>query len=187
MLCPYNGYNTSTYITYTRYKPMKERIFVALDVETTGLQAGVDEIIEFAAVKFRGGEILERFSQLIAPRQPLPIKITRLTGITPGDLADAPRFNDVGGKIVSFIKSYPLVGHSISFDLKMLTSQGMSFSQPVYDTFDLATILLPQIAVYKLGAIADRLGIPHPADHRALNDAEVTAHVFTHLLGVIEA
>ncbi|WP_129631432.1 helicase C-terminal domain-containing protein [Candidatus Oscillochloris fontis] len=166
---------------------MKERIFVALDVETTGLQAGIDEIIEFAAVKFRGGEILERFSQLIAPRQPLPLKITRLTGITPDDLADAPSFNEVGGKIVSFIKSYPLVGHSISFDLKMLTSQGMNFSQPVYDTFDLATILLPQMAVYKLGAIAERLGIAHPADHRALNDAEVTAHVFNHLLGVIEA
>ncbi|EFO81456.1 DNA polymerase III, epsilon subunit [Oscillochloris trichoides DG-6] len=166
---------------------MKERIFVALDVETTGLQAGIDEIIEFAAVKFRDGEILERFSQLIAPRQPLPLKITRLTGITAQDLADAPHFNDVGGKIAGFIKSYPLVGHSINFDLGMLRAQGMNFTQPVYDTFDLATILMPQIAVYKLGAIADRLGIPHPDDHRALNDAEVTAHVFTHLLGVIES
>ncbi len=166
---------------------MKERIFVALDVETTGLQAGVDEIIEFAAVKFRNGEILERFDQLIAPHQPLPLKITRLTGITPQDLVNAPRFNDVGGKIASFIQNHPIVGHSIGFDLKMLQAQGMNFNQPVYDTFDLATILMPQIKVYKLGAIAEHLGIPHPADHRALNDAEVTAHVFTHLLGVMES
>ncbi|NTV62491.1 MAG: DEAD/DEAH box helicase family protein, partial [Oscillochloris sp.] len=165
---------------------MNERIFVALDVETTGLQAGVDEIIEFAAVKFRAGEILERYSQLIAPHQPLPLKITRLTGIRPEDLVGAPRFNEVGADIARFIKSYPLVGHSVGFDLGMLRAHGMNFSQPVYDTFELATLLMPQIPVYKLGAIAERLGIPHPADHRALNDSEVTAQVFTHLLGLIE-
>lgn len=165
---------------------MNERIYVALDVETTGLQAGVDEIIEFAAVKFRAGEIIERYSQLISPRQPLPLKITRLTGITPEDLAGAPRFNEVGAAIARFIKSYPIVGHSVGFDLSMLRAQGMSFSQPSYDTFELATLLMPQIPVYKLGAIAERLGIPHPDDHRALNDSEVTAQVFTHLLGLID-
>ncbi|MBX0327209.1 3'-5' exonuclease, partial [Oscillochloris sp. ZM17-4] len=165
---------------------MNERIYVALDVETTGLQAGVDEIIEFAAVKFRAGEILERYSQLVSPRQPLPLKITRLTGITPEDVASAPPFNQIGADVARFIKSYPLVGHSISFDLGMLRAQGMAFSQPVYDTFELATLLMPQISVYKLGAIAERLGISHPADHRALNDSEVTAQVFTHLLGLID-
>ncbi|NTW97796.1 MAG: DNA polymerase III subunit epsilon, partial [Oscillochloris sp.] len=164
---------------------MNERIFVALDVETTGLQAGVDEIIEFAAVKFRGGEIIERYSQLVAPRQPLPLKITRLTGIRPEDLVGAPRFNEIGADVARFIKSYPLVGHSVGFDLGMLRAQGMSFSQPAYDTFELATLLMPQISVYKLSAIAERLGIPHPADHRALNDSEVTAQVFMHLLSLI--
>ncbi|MEI7769774.1 MAG: helicase C-terminal domain-containing protein [Chloroflexales bacterium] len=165
---------------------MNERIYVALDVETTGLRAGVDEIIEVAAVKFRGVEILERYSQLVSPRQPLPLKITRLTGITAEDVAAAPRFNEVGADVARFIKTYPLVGHSVGFDLGMLRAQGMSFNQPVYDTFDLATLLMPQIPIYKLGAIAERLGIPHPADHRALNDSEVTAQVFMHLLGLID-
>ncbi|MEI7643131.1 MAG: helicase C-terminal domain-containing protein [Chloroflexales bacterium] len=164
---------------------MNERIYVAIDVETTGLQPGVDEIIEVAAVKFRGGEILERYSQLVCPLQPLPLKITRLTGITAEDVATAPRFSAVDAGVARFIQSYPLVGHSIGFDLGMLQAQGVSFSQPFYDTFDLATLLMPQIPVYKLGAIADHLGIPHPADHRALNDAEVTAQVFAHLLGLI--
>lgn len=164
---------------------MNERIYVALDVETTGLQAGVDEIIEVAAVKFRGTEILDRYSQLVAPFQPLPLKISRLTGIKPEDLASAPRFNEIGSDIAQFVKSYPIIGHSVSFDLTMLCNQGMSFNQPVYDTFDMATLLMPQIAVYRLSAIADRLGIPHPADHRALNDAEVTAQLFNYLLGLI--
>lgn len=166
---------------------MNERTFVAIDVETTGLVTGVDEIIEVAAVKFRGGELLERYSQLVRPRQSLPLKITRLTGITPEDVASAPRFNEIGAEVARFVKSYPIVGHSVSFDLGMLRAHGMSFNQQVYDTFDLATLLMPQAPIYKLGALAERIGIPHPEDHRALNDAVVSAQVFTHLLGLIEA
>jgi DNA polymerase-3 subunit epsilon/ATP-dependent DNA helicase DinG len=167
---------------------MTERIFVAIDVETTGLQAGVDEIIEVAAVKFRGnGEIIERYSTLVQPRQALPLKITRLTGITPADVAAAPRFNAVGADVARFIKTYPIVGHSVNFDLRMLREQGMNFTQPVYDTFDLATLLLPQAPIYKLGSLADGLGIAHPADHRALNDAEVAAQVFVKMLERINA
>ncbi|MFV9503141.1 MAG: helicase C-terminal domain-containing protein [Oscillochloridaceae bacterium umkhey_bin13] len=164
---------------------MRDRIFVALDVETTGLVPHVDELIEVAAVKFRGNEILETFNQLIQPRQALPLKITRLTGIRPEDVANAPRFNQVGAAFAGFLKSYPLVGHSVNFDLSMLRAQGMNFSQPAYDTFELATLLLPQAPIYKLGALADRLGIEHPDDHRALNDALVTAQVFGHMLDLI--
>jgi predicted DnaQ family exonuclease/DinG family helicase len=165
---------------------MSERVFVAIDVESTGLVAGVDEIIEVAAVKFRGDELLETYSQLVRPRQSLPLKITRLTGITPESLAGAPRFNEIGAAVAGFIKSYPIVGHSVGFDLGMLRAQGMSFAQPVYDTFELATLLMPKVSVYKLGAIAEHLGIPHPDDHRALNDAVVSAKVFAHILRLIE-
>jgi DNA polymerase-3 subunit epsilon/ATP-dependent DNA helicase DinG len=164
---------------------MSERVYVAIDVESTGLVAGVDEIIEVAAVRFRGDELLETFSRLVRPRQSLPLKITRLTGITPEELEGAPRFNEIGAELAGFIKSYPIVGHSVGFDLGMLRAQGMSFGQPVYDTFELATLLLPQLSVYKLGAIAERLGIAHPDDHRALNDAVVSARVFAHILRVI--
>jgi DNA polymerase-3 subunit epsilon/ATP-dependent DNA helicase DinG len=164
---------------------MSERVYVAIDVESTGLVAGTDEIIEVAAVKFRGDEILETYSQLVRPRQSLPLKITRLTGITAEELERQPRFNEIGGALAGFIKSYPIVGHSVGFDLGMLRAQGMSFNQPVYDTFELATLLIPQASVYKLGAIAERLGIPHPDDHRALNDAVVAAKVFAHILRLI--
>ncbi|MCU0495407.1 MAG: exonuclease domain-containing protein, partial [Chloroflexaceae bacterium] len=126
-------------------------------------------------------------AQLVRPKQTLPLKITRLTGITPESLADAPRFNEIGAKLAGFIKSYPLVGHSVGFDVGMLRAQGMNFNQPAYDTFDMATLLLPQASVYKLSAIAERLGIQHPEDHRALNDADVCRQVFLHLLERIHA
>ncbi|WP_298819596.1 helicase C-terminal domain-containing protein [Chloroflexus sp.] len=157
---------------------MNNRIYVAIDVETTGLQSGLDEIIEVAAVTFRGNEILDRFERLVRPRQSVPLKITRLTGIDPAALAQAPSFNEIGADLARFIGNRPIVGHSIGFDLAMLRAQGMHFNQPVYDTFELATLLLPQVASYKLSALTARLGIPHPDAHRALHDAEATARLF---------
>ncbi len=74
-----------------------------------------------------------------------------------------------------FVKSYPLVGHSVGFDIKMLKAQGMNFPQPAYDTFDLATLLIPHAPAYRLGTLAAMLGITHDEAHRALSDSDVTA------------
>src|SRR5439155_14944958 len=132
-----------------------------IDVETTGLEPGVDEIIEVAAVKCSGDDVLETFEQLVKPRHSLPLKTTRLTRITDGMLAGAPRFSEIAPDLVRFVKSYPLVGHSIGFDLKMLQAQGMHFAQPAYDTFDMATLLMPHAPAYRLGTLAAVLGIVH--------------------------
>src|SRR5215213_3263231 len=164
-----------------------DRTFVAIDVETTGLEAGTDEIIEVAAVKFTGDTVLETFQKLIKPHHSLPLKIARLTNITDEMLADAPRFSEVAPELVRFVKSYPLVGHSVGFDLKMLQAQGMRFPQPAYDTFDLATLLMPRSPAYRLGALAAAIGITHDEAHRALADADATRQVFLHLLKRIEA
>lgn len=164
-----------------------DRTFIAIDVESTGLEAGVDEIIEVGAVKFCGDEVLETFSYLVRPRHTLPLKITRLTGITDDMLAEAPRFSMIAPDLVRFVKSYPLVGHSVGFDLKMLQAQGMRFDQPAYDTFDMATLLMPQAPAYRLSTLAGVLGITHDEAHRALNDADMTRQVFLRLLQMIEA
>ena len=164
-----------------------DRTYVAIDVETTGLEAGTDEIIEIAAVKFAGDEVLETFQQLVKPRHSLPLKITRLTGITEEMLADAPRFPEIAPDLVRFVKSYPLVGHSVGFDLKMLQAQGMRFAQPSYDTFDLTTLLMPRAPAYRLSTLSAVLGITHDEAHRALADADATRQVFVHMLRRIEA
>jgi DNA polymerase III epsilon subunit family exonuclease len=164
-----------------------DRTFVAIDVETTGLEAGTDEIIEIAAVKFTGDAVLETFQKLVKPRHSLPLKIARLTNITDEMLADAPRFSEVAPDLVRFVKSYPLIGHSVGFDLKMLQAQGMQFRQPAYDTFDMATLLMPRAPAYRLGALAEALGIVHGEAHRALADADANRQVFLHLLKLIEA
>jgi DNA polymerase-3 subunit epsilon/ATP-dependent DNA helicase DinG len=162
-------------------------IFVAVDVETTGLEAGTDEIIEVAAVKFRETEVLETFQRLVRPRHSLPIKIAQLTGINADELETALPFPQIGPDFVRFVKSYPLVGHSVGFDIRMLGAQGVRLPQPSYDTFELATLLLPGQPSYNLGALAAALGIPHPDAHRALADADVARLLFTNLLQRITA
>ncbi len=161
---------------------MNERIYVAIDVEMTGTQPGSDEIIEVAAVKFRADEVLETFNSLVRPHHSLPLKISRLTGISAAELEVAPRFASIGAEFARFIGSHPLVGHSVGQDLAMLRAQGMNFAQAAFDTFELATMLLPRAPAYRLSSLAEHLGVSHPADHRALNDAEVCRQVFLQLL-----
>lgn len=170
-----------------RKKYAMTQIYVALDLEMTGLDTDEDEIIEVGAVKFRSDEVLETFSQLVKPRRPLPLKITRLTGITVEELLHAPGFNDIAPDIVRFIKHYPIIGHSVDNDIEMLRMQGVHFAQPVYDTFHLSAMLLPGMPAYKLGTLADTLGISHPELHRALHDADVTRQVFLYLLERIKS
>ena len=164
-----------------------ERVYIALDVETTGLKEGVDEIIEIAAVKFSTSTVLETFHTLVKPHYSLPLKTARLTGITPASLADAPTFAQAAPDLVRFIRAYPIIGHSIDFDIRMLQAQGMRFSQPIYDTFELATLLIPGAPGYGLSAIAKLFGIVHRDAHRALADADATRQVFLFLLDRIEA
>lgn len=162
-------------------------IFVAIDVETTGLEAGTDEIIEVAAVKFRDTEVLETFQRLVRPRHSLPIKIAQFTGINAAELEAAQPFHAVAPELVRFIKSYPVVGHSVGFDIRMLAAQGLRLPQPSYDTFELSTLLLPGQPSYNLGALAAGLGVPHPDAHRALADADVTRQLFVRLVQRIQS
>lgn len=164
-----------------------EPTYIALDLETTGLEPGRDEIIEIGAVKFRGTEVLETYQTLVKPRQVLPVKISRLTGIAASELVDAPAFNAIGADLVRFLKSYPIVGHSIGGDLRFLAAQNLRINQPSYDTFDLATLLVPQLPSYSLSSLAAHLQIPHPDAHRALADADVSRQVFIGLLDKMAA
>ena len=163
-----------------------DRIFVAVDVETTGLEPGKDEIIEIAAVKFNRDEVIDTFAQLVRPRHSLPLKVSRLTGISTEMLSDAPRFAQVAPEFAAFLKNHPIIGHSVGFDLRMLQAQGMRLPQPSFDTFELATLLMPKSPAYRLSALTAQLGLSHDDAHRALSDADAARQVFLHLLARIE-
>ena len=160
-----------------------QRQFVCIDLETTGLQAHADAIIEVGGVRFQGGEVLERYQTFVNPgRRQIPTFIQQLTSINPAQLERAPAFERISGDLADFIGDLPVVGHNIAFDLGFLRSHGLDLSNPSYNTWDLASIFLPSLPEYNLTALAKRLGVTHNQAHRATADAETTALVFHRLL-----
>ena len=158
------------------------RIYVALDIETTGLDVERDAIIEIGAVKFRDGEVLDTWSTLVNPRRPLPYKIHLLTGIKPEEVQQAPPLAAVLSLLTRFIQEQPIVGHNIAFDLGFLRQQGILLRNPAIDTFALASILLPGVPSYSLGVLTETLGIGLKEHHRALADALAAKDLFQALV-----
>jgi len=158
------------------------RIYVALDLETTGLNPEHDAITEIGVVKFRDEQVLDTWSSLVNPQRPIPYRVQQLTGITQEEVDTAPSLPSVIGTLLSFVKDYPIVGHSVSFDLGFLNRQGLFLSNQTIDTFELASILLPHAARYSLEKLAEALNIRFPTRHRALEDAMATRDLFLALV-----
>ena len=152
--------------------------FVALDLELTPFSSDQQRIIEIAAIRFRGGEVAASYSTLVDPRCGLTPRIEALTGILQEQVSSAPRIDEVVPGLLAFIGSDPLVGQSINLDLDSLAAHGVRLSNRAFDTFELASLLLPGLPSYDLGTIARSLGVQLEQEHRALGDAMMAGRVF---------
>lgn len=154
------------------------RSYVALDLETTGLDPDRDGIMEVGAVRFDLDGGRETFHTLVDPKRPIPYRIQRLTGLCDADVAGKPLFAEVAGELERFIGDAPVIGQHISFDLDFLGRALVRPPGPAYDTQELASLLLPDLLEHNLRAIARHLGIDFPVQHRALEDADAARLVF---------
>jgi Rad3-related DNA helicase len=116
----------------------------------------------------------------------LPYRIQRLTGIRPDELRSAPPLSSLHGQLRTFLGDAPLVGHNVGFDVAFLQKVGLARRNPLIDTWELASLLLPNQPNYSLGALGEALGIPADVHHRALADAQLTRELFLLLLQRIE-
>ena len=162
--------------------PSLNQSYISLDLETTGLDADRDKIIQIGAVKFQGDQVLGTFNTFVNPGRAIPDFVQRLTGIRPEQVERAPFFSSVSYDLESFLEGLPIIGHNISFDLRFLDTHGLKLVNPSYDTWDLASFLLPRTNEYNLAYLAKHFGIPHPNAHQALNDAEAARQLFLNLL-----
>ena len=168
-------------IQYGAPDPLQQ-IHVALDLETTGLDSNRDSIIEVGAVKFQGDQTIDTFQTFVNPSRPIPDFVQRLTGISPDQVSRAPLFSSVARDLEDFVGTSPVIGHNVSFDLRFLDSHDLALANTAYDTWDLASVLLPRTTQYSLGFLAAHFGVVHDRAHRALDDAKATQHVFLALL-----
>ncbi len=170
---------------------VKARIYIAIDIESTGIEADTGEIIEIAVLRFRlepGGQprILEEWQTFVRPQNPIPYKITNLTGIRQSDVEHAPGFNQIRERLRQILGNFPIVGHSVESDIGFLRRHQYEVQNPALDTYELATLIMPQLTNYSLKAVAETLGVRAGEAHRAMADARMTMNIFAALVSRIE-
>ncbi len=170
---------------------LAEVSFVVIDLETTGTRPGASKITEIGAVRIEGLEQVATFETLVNPQRPIPQVIIELTGITPQMLLGAPRIEEVMPHLLDFIDGAVVVAHNSSFDLGFLNYElarlrGRRLGDGAIDTVPLSRCAAPGLPNHKLGTVAEALGSPVAANHRALADALATAHVFLTCVGRLQ-
>ena len=156
--------------------------FVVFDIETTGFSPVNNKIIEIGAVKIQQGEITDRFSVFVNPGVPIPFEIEKLTSINDSMVMDAPPIEVILPQFLDFCQDAVLVAHNANFDMSFIMEnakkQGLSRKFTFVDTLGIARVLLTHQAKHTLDAVAKTLSISLENHHRAVDDAECTAHIF---------
>ncbi len=163
---------------------LRKITFVTFDVETTGLSAVHDRVVEIGAVKLRAGRIIKSQVWRINPGRPMPSAATRVHGLTDQDVAAAPGFKDVYPEFVAFARGTMLVAHHAGFDVRFIAYEALRNDlpvppEPVLDSLRLAREWWPELENHGLKPVAEHLKIKPGRYHRALDDSETLARVFT--------
>jgi DNA polymerase-3 subunit epsilon len=166
---------------------LKDAEFAVLDVETTGLSARNNRVIEIGIVKVKNLKITDRFNTLIDPDCDIPYFITQFTGISNHDVIGAPQFYEVASKIEEFIGDSVIAGHNLSFDDSFLRYEFIRngvepLSNNQVCTLKLARRMFPHLKSRSLGPLSEYLNIKNISSHRALSDAEATAKILIKLI-----
>jgi DNA polymerase-3 subunit epsilon len=157
--------------------PWKDVTFVAFDTETSGAFPVGFEIVEMGAVKWRGGEIIDRYQALIKPSVPMGDFVIGIHGITNEMVAEAPAMDQVLPKFMEFLSDAVLVAHHAPFDLGFLVYELEKAGLKVPTTQSLCSSLLARRMItesenHRLQTLVKVLGLGENTAHRALDDAE---------------
>lgn len=166
---------------------LKDTEFSVLDVETTGLSARNNRVIEIGIVKVKNLKITDRYSTLINPGCDIPYFITQFTGISNSDVAYSPSFYDTAEEIEEFVGNSIVSGHNLSFDEGFLSCEfARNGFEPLSNlsvcTLKLSRKIFPSLKSKSLGSVSEYLGIKNRDSHRALSDAEATAQILIKLI-----
>ena len=161
--------------------------FISFDLETTGLDSNKNEIIEIAAVKFKGGEHHSEFSTLVKPKIEIPKSITKITSITNSMVSNAPFIEEVLDDFINFVNHGNLIAHNIDFDLgfinKALNDTGKKISfNSTSDTLSLARSFLFHFDKFNLEYLSAHFSLNHDNAHRATPDAINTGKIFVFIV-----
>lgn len=174
-----------------RGQVLEDATYCVLDLETTGISITTEKITEVGIMKVKNGEVIDEFEIFVNPEKPIPQRVVEVTNITDEMVKDAETIDKVFPKILEFVGDSIIVAHNASFDVGFLKHNakllGYEFNNTYIDTLPLAKDLFPDLKKYKLGKIADSLGIEVDVAHRALADVDTTVKVFNVMLKKLKA
>ncbi len=178
----YNGKGQSIDTTYC-----------VLDLETTGFSATNDRITEIGIMKVKNKQVIDEFSCFVNPERHIPERVSEVTNITDDMVKDAETIEKIFPKVLEFLgdsKDTVVVAHNANFDVGFLKQNakrlGYDFDYTYLDTLSLAKDLFPNYKKYKLGKIAENLGIKVEVAHRALDDVDTTVKVFNVMIDMLK-
>jgi len=162
---------------------LKDKTFVAFDLETTGLTPVMDRILEIGAVRFRAGEVLDTFQTLVDPEMPISPGATATNGITNDMVWSQPTIEKVLPGFIDFLgQDIPMAHHApfdvgfLAYDISRLNLKPVD--RPVLDTCTIPKSMFPHAHAYNLEYLVAFLDIPTGVLHRALADAEACMGIF---------
>jgi CRISPR-associated protein Cas2 len=171
-----------------KLKITEEPAYVAIDIETNGLNPKEHEITELGAVKIKGGIVTETYQTLVKTEKPIPKEIVDLTGITNEMLAqDGKELADAMEGFLAFVDELPVICHNAAFDYSFLQDACRKCNEAIFknkciDTLALAKRYIKGVANYRLATLAEHLGLDQNLAHRSRNDCETTIAVYQKIL-----
>lgn len=169
---------------------LEDVTYSVLDIETTGLSKNTDKITEFGIIKVRNGERLGEFECFVNPEKEIPQRVVEVTNITNEMVKDAETIDKVLPKVLDFVKDTVLVAHNATFDIGFIKHNadllGLEFNPTYIDSLPLAKELFPHFKKFKLGIIAENLGIEVDVAHRALADVDTLVKVLEVMLKMLK-
>ena len=177
-------------VSFSKGQNMEDATYCVLDLETTGFSFRTEKITEIGIMKVKNHEVIDEFSTFVNPEKPIPQRVVEVTNITDEMVKDAPTIEEVLPKALEFIGDSVLVAHNADFDIGFLKYNagelGLKLGNTYIDTLRLAKDLFPEYKKYKLGIIAENLGIKVEVAHRALDDVDTTVKVFNVMLDMLK-
>ena len=177
-------------VSFPRGQDLDDATYCVLDLETTGFSFRTEKITEIGIMKMKNGEVIDEFSCFVNPEKPIPQRVVEVTNITDDMVKDAETIDKVFPKMMEFIGNSVLVAHNADFDIGFLKYNagelGYTLENTYMDTLRLAKELFPDYKKYKLGIIAENLGIKVEVAHRALDDVDTTVKVLKVMLNMLK-
>lgn len=156
--------------------------YVVVDLETTGLSAKDNRIIEIGAIKIKDGQVQEVFETFVNPGCSIPKRITEVTGINDSMVAGAPYIETEIVNFIDFSEELPLIGHNLLFDYSFLKvnaiNNKLAFERKGIDTLKIAREKLRELPGRSLDFLCQHFCIPDENHHRAVNDAKATYELY---------